>query len=183
MCCTIYAFAGKKRSGKTFAARQLATTLAGERPLFCSFAETLRIECLEFTTEDVFTDERKDKKVDVCTFNSDGLLMLDLFGPSIVTNRDFMKAIARDAKEIDPNCYARSVVRKIGFVKPKIVIIDDLRFPSEYRMLAETGHKVIVMFIGDVHNEGGCHASEDVETLVREIMSMDGAQIVFHQGN
>lgn len=172
----VYAFAGKKGSGKTFQSMKFAASVSRDTIDHFSFADKLRAECMKFTLTNVFVGQ-KDRDVNPENFTEEGQRLLSE-NSGIKTNRDFMMFISDCLKQENPTIFADHLVSRL---KSKMTIVDDLRFPNEFDALVASGKHVVVLFVGSFVSDVGCHPSENVGLLVRHVRKAGGT-IIFMRG-
>lgn len=146
----IIAFAGRKQSGKTSAAKLIMDSFPNKQITIYSFATPLKQLCVDILGLDpkqcYGEDEHKNEKVD-CYWNDAQL-----------TAREVMQIVGTEwFRAMQHNVWADATIRKIQKESPEIAIIDDCRFPNEVEAVQNAGGFVIKLN-RNVHKS--THASE-----------------------
>tara|TARA_X000000950_G_C13771958_1_gene601381 strand:+ start:413 stop:940 length:528 start_codon:yes stop_codon:yes gene_type:complete len=66
-------------------------------------------------------------------------------------NRKLIQDFAQKVKEIDPDVWVKYLINNLDLEKN--IVIDDLRFPNEYKVLKKNGFKIIKLSITDEFQE------------------------------
>lgn len=146
----IIAFAGRKQSGKSSAAKLIMNNFLDKNIIIYSFASPLKQLCVDILGLDprqcYGEDKYKNELVD-CHWEGKQL-----------TAREVMQIVGTEwFRTMQHNVWADATIRKIEKDKADIAVIDDCRFPNEVEAVQNAGGLVIKLNRNVYHSN---HASE-----------------------
>lgn len=146
----IIAFAGRKQSGKTSAAKLIIDSFPHKQIKVYSFASPLKQLCIDILGLDpqqcYGSDEQKNEEVN-CYWEGKQL-----------TAREVMQIVGTEwFRTMQHNVWADATIRQIQKEASEIAIIDDCRFPNEVEAIQNVGGFVMKLN-RNIHRSN--HASE-----------------------